>query len=235
MGTTATGKSADATNVGAMVGATLGLVAFFLAFTFGVAAQQFNNRISLIIDEANSISTTYLRADFLPDANRKEIQAMLRQYVDLRLNYNYGAELTERIGKSDKLQDLLWAQAVAVGKANNSPIAASFVNSMNDTFDFQTKRVAAITYTRLPDSIWGSLFLITLLGMAAIGYQSGIAGKRNWIMWGILATSFAIVITIIADLDRPAEGILKVSKKPLIDLAKKIGQPGENPQEKQVK
>ena len=63
--------------VGAMVGATLGLLAFMLAFTFGMAASRFDTRKQLVLDEANAIGTTYLRAAMLPE-RRDEIRALLR-------------------------------------------------------------------------------------------------------------------------------------------------------------
>src|SRR4029450_7972437 len=53
--------------VGAMAGATLGLLAFILAFTFGLAAARFDTRRQLLLDEANAIGTAYLRAGMLPE------------------------------------------------------------------------------------------------------------------------------------------------------------------------
>ena len=50
--------------VGAIVGATIGLLAFLLAFTFGMAASRYDTRKQLVLQEANAIGTTYLRADF---------------------------------------------------------------------------------------------------------------------------------------------------------------------------
>ena len=70
--------------VGAMVGATLGLLAFMLAFTFGLAAARFDTRRQVLLDEANAIGTAYLRAGMLSD-RREAIRALLRDYVDTRL------------------------------------------------------------------------------------------------------------------------------------------------------
>jgi hypothetical protein len=71
--------------VGAMVGATLGLLAFMLAFRFGMAASRFDTRKQLVLDEANAIGTTYLRTAMLPE-QRDDIRALLRSYVDARLD-----------------------------------------------------------------------------------------------------------------------------------------------------
>ena len=49
----------DRPPVGEMVAATLALLAFMLAFTFGLAASRFDVRRGLVIDEANAIGTTY--------------------------------------------------------------------------------------------------------------------------------------------------------------------------------
>ena len=70
--------------VGTMVGATLGLLAFILAFTFGLAAARFDARRQVLLDEANAIGTTYLRAGMLPERT-EEIRVLLRNYVDTRL------------------------------------------------------------------------------------------------------------------------------------------------------
>ena len=96
--------------VGAMVGATLGLLAFMLAFTFGSAADRFDSRKQLLLDEANAIGTAYLRAGMLPD-RRQEIRgplARVRGYPSAS-----GSSRTRLpkayVGRS-KLQDQLWAQ-----------------------------------------------------------------------------------------------------------------------------
>src|SRR6201997_1632522 len=71
--------------VGTMVGATLGLLAFILAFTFGLAAARFDARRQVLLDEANAIGTTYLRAGMLPERG-EQMRALLRDYVGVRLD-----------------------------------------------------------------------------------------------------------------------------------------------------
>jgi hypothetical protein len=71
--------------LGTMVAATLGLLAFILAFTFGLAAQRFDTRRQVLLDEANAIGTTYLRAGMLPERGQ-EVRDLLRTYVATRLD-----------------------------------------------------------------------------------------------------------------------------------------------------
>ena len=125
--------------VGGMVGGTLGLLAFMLAFTFGLAGSRFEDRRQVLLSEANAIGTTYLRAAMLPDPMRTEIQNLLREYADVRLEAVQPGKLEEAIVKSEDLHTRLWAQAVAVTEKDRSPIAGLFA-----LFAFKSASAAAI-------------------------------------------------------------------------------------------
>src|SRR6476661_10181406 len=71
--------------VGGIVAAELGLLAFLLAFTFGLAGSRFEARREALLNEANAIGTTYLRSKMLPEPQRGEVQKLLREYVDVRI------------------------------------------------------------------------------------------------------------------------------------------------------
>src|SRR6478752_4984387 len=96
--------------VGAMVGSVLGLFAFVLAFTFGLAANRYEARRQAVLDEANAIGTTYLRAGLLPEPVRGASAGLLREYVDARLAMVQEARHAEGLARSEELQRRLWAQ-----------------------------------------------------------------------------------------------------------------------------
>src|ERR1043166_1197380 len=128
--------------VGTMVGATLGLLAFILAFTFGLAAARFDARRQVLLDEANAIGTTYLRAGILPERG-EQIRALLREYVDARLEAVQSGNIAEGISRSEIIQQQLWSHAEAVGGQNpNSIVVGLFVQSLNEVIDLHAKRVA---------------------------------------------------------------------------------------------
>ena len=211
--------------VGAMVGATLGLLAFMLAFTFGLAAARFDTRRQVLLDEANAIGTTYLRAGMLPD-RREDIRALLRDYVDTRLEAVRSGKVAEGIRRSEHLQDQLWAQAVAVGENNPTSIVVGlFVQSLNEVIDLHAKRVTAGLRNRIPGAIWVALFAVAVLSLAAMGYHAGLAGTSRSLADLAVAFTFSAVIGLIADLDRPQEGVLKVSQQALIDLRQSMQVP----------
>ena len=161
--------------VGAMVGSTLGLLAFLLAFTFGLAAARFDTRRQVLLDEANAIGTTYLRAGMFPD-RRDAIRALLRDYVDTRLEAVRSGQVTEGLRRSEHLHDQLWTQAEALGETNPTSIVVGlFVQSLNEVIDLHAKRVTVGLRNRIPGAIWAALFAVAVLSFAAMGYHAGLS------------------------------------------------------------
>ena len=204
--------------VGAMVGATLGLLAFMLAFTFGMAASRFDTRKQLVLDEANAIGTTYLRTAMLPE-RRDEIRTLLRSYVDARLEAVRSGRVAEQIVQSEHIQGQLWSAATAVGLQHpDSIVVGLFVESLNEVIDLHAKRVTAGLRNRIPSAIWVALLTIAALSLAAMGYHAGLVGTIRSLAIIVVAVTFSAVIVLIADLDRPQEGTLIVSQQALIDV-----------------
>jgi hypothetical protein len=211
--------------LGAMVGATLGLLAFMLAFTFGTAADRFDSRRQILLDEANAIGTAYLRAGMLPE-QRQEIRALLRDYVDTRLQAVQSNRIAEGIRRSEQLQDQLWAKAVILGERNPASIVVGlFVQSLNEVIDIHAKRVTAGVRNRIPGSIWLALLSVAVIALGAVGYHVGLAGTSRSLAQVAVALTFSVVIGLIADLDRPQEGTLTVSQQALVDLRQSMQGP----------
>ena len=210
--------------VSAIAAAILGLAAFMLAFTFGMVSDRYHDRRELVRDEAIAIRTAWQRSDFLPETDRAEAAALLRQYVDDRVIFAEARTLEPARVKSveadsQRIQDRLWSMAVANARKDmNSDVAALYIDSLNEVNGIHASRVAVGIQSRIPGEIWLALYCITILGMVSVGYQTGIAGSRRSVAWPILALSFALVFALIASLDRPDSGIMKVTQQPLIDL-----------------
>lgn len=211
--------------IGAVIGAMLGLLAFLLAFTFGMAASRFDSRKSLVLEEANAIGTTYLRAEMLAEPERSTIHELLRDYAAMRVEGVTALMTPEMRTKTAMIQGQLWANTVAATIKNpDSDLGALFVVSMNEMIDLDATRVTA-GRNRIPDSIWLALYSVAILTMAALGYQFGLTGERSWPITILLTMVFTAVIMLIADLDRPQAGLLQVSQQALTDLIDSIGTP----------
>jgi len=213
----------DDAPISSVIGGTLGLLAFLLAFTFGMAASRFETRRELLLDEVNAIATCYLRAGLVPDPERLEIRQRLREYVHIRADVlKQDQPLSQVVARSETLHGELWSQAILVAKKDsNSEMHALFVDSLNEVIDLHTKRLFVSQY-RIPEVIWLSLHIVSLLSMAGVGYQFGKAGSRDVAISLFLALSFSIVIGLIADLDRVSQGSLQVSQQPMVELDRKL-------------
>ena len=210
--------------VSAIAGAVLGLAAFMLAFAFGIASERYDARRGLVREDANAIRTAWQRSEFLPEADRSEAAALLLRYLDVRLEYAGGGRLAPDrtrafLSETRSLQDRLWSMAVANARLDmNSDVAALYVESLNELSEVHASRVAVGIQARIPGEVWLVLSSIIALGMLSVGYQTGIAGSKRSMARPILALSFAVVFALIAALDRPDSGVMKVTQQPLIDL-----------------
>jgi hypothetical protein len=205
--------------VGAIVGATLGLLAFVLAFSFGLAATRFDARRQMVVEEANAIGTTYLRAGLLPDGRSVKIRQSLREYVDARLEVIQTGDIEQVFRRTEELHRELWNEAEAVGQQHpDSIVVGLFIQALNETIDVHAKRVLVGLQNRLPGVLWATLYLVTMLTMAGVGYHEGLSRSRRSLAILVLVLTFSAILTMVADLDRPREGFLTVSQKAMIDL-----------------
>jgi hypothetical protein len=206
-------------SVGAVVGATLGLLGFMLAFIFSAAGSRFDARRQAVLEEANAIGTTYLRAGLLPEGRGKTVRPLLRQYVDVRLEAVRTGDIEGAIRRSEELHGRLWAEAEAAGTKHPESIQVGlFVQALNETIDLHTTRLVAGLYSRIPLTVWIALYSLTALSMMGVGYHAGLTSKTRSLAFPLLAITFSAVMLLVVDLDRPREGMLRVSQQALVDL-----------------
>lgn len=207
------------TAAGTIVGATLGLLAFLLAFTFGIASSRYDERRQVLLTEVTAIETAYLRTNLLPEPYRGESRDLLREYVDLRREELHPENIAQALRRSEALQGRLWSRAEAAGMAApGSIVAGLYIQSLNEVIDLQTKRMVLGMRSRVPGVIWIVLYAITILSMTATGYHTGLSSARRPLAIPVLALVFAAVMFLIADLDRPREGMIRVDQQAMVEL-----------------
>jgi MFS family permease len=206
-------------HIGAMVAATLGLWAFLLAFLVGIASDRFNTRRALVVEEANSIGTTYLRAGYLPEPAAGQSRALLREYAGERVKLTELETYAVARQRAEEIHPLLWAMAQELASTQPAnPVLALYIASLNETIDLHTARITALTVARVPFTIYAGMYLVAALGLLMLGFQAGITGRRDLIVTIALIMVFSGIMLLIIDLDRPWGGLLRVSNQPFIDL-----------------
>lgn len=202
----------------------LGLVAFILAFTFWIAASHFDATRQAILNDANAIKMTYLRADLLPEPYRGEIRDLLRDYVDIRLESMRTGMYDQAIPQLEEIHGRLWSQAIAASEKVSSPFfAAHFIQSLNEMISLHTRRIIVRREFRIPSAIWVVLYVIVTLAAASVGCHAGLTGTRRPLVAIAWALIFSVVILLVADLDNPRRGALKVGRQVLEDFRRAMG------------
>jgi len=218
--------------IGGIQGAILGLLALLLGFTFSMAVGRYENRRDLVLLEANSIGTTFLRAALLPADHRVAVENLLRRYIDARLAFSAAGRdpvlISKAEGMTAELQRQLWEHTVAASAEAPTPVTATFITALNETIDLDESRLVAFR-SRVPAAVWLLLLVVAGAGCCASGYGAGASGARMGFSNVMLPILIAIVITIIADFDRPRHGLIDVSQQPLLDLKANVAAPGGSP------
>src|ERR1700722_2301293 len=184
------------------------LLSLLLGFTLALALPRYDLRRQLIVDEANAIGTTDLRAQMLPGPARGKSLELLRNYVDARVEFSEtgGIPGPSDTARSRELQAALWAQAKDAATASPTPITSMYIASLNDMIDLEAKRIAA-RHSRVPVSIWIMLFLLSILACLSFGFSL----RRRFLLSMVVAPlMISIVMALIADLDTPNRGFIHV-------------------------
>jgi hypothetical protein len=210
-----------------ITGSLLALFAFLLAVTMGMASDRFEARRMLVLKEANSIGTTYLRAGYLPAPYDTEIRDLLRTYAPLRISGSDEARYLANYRTAKALQGQIWAKTEELARAHpESDVLGQFIVTLNETFDVSNERFVAGVYARVPETIIWVVVAAGALSLAMVGYSAGLTRKRAEVGSVALILVMATVLTVIVDLDRPQDGFLTVSQSALVDLVKQLEAPG---------
>jgi hypothetical protein len=207
---------------GIIVGAILGLMAFLLAITMGMASDRFDARRALVLSETNAIGTLYLRAGYLDEPASSDMRTLIREYVPLRIAPSDEAQIVANVERSEELHAQMWAIAEDVAQAQPSDVTALFIESLNEVIDLHTSRFVAGVYARVPPTILLLLVAGVILSLGLVGYNAGLLEKRSPIIAIVLVIALGATLWLVIDLDRPREGLMKTSQQPLIDLQQKL-------------
>lgn len=158
-------------------------------------------------------------AGLLPTPHGDAARKLLRDYVDVRLHAAQSGNFDEAMTKADELHRSLWTEATdAAGKDPHSIVTGLFIQSLNEVIDVHSERILISVRSRIPAAVWLGLYFVTAFAMLALGYHEGLTSSRRSLAAFALVLAFSAVMLLIADLDRPREGMLQVSQQAMMDL-----------------
>src|SRR6201982_2674261 len=209
---------------GVVLGATLSLRALLIGFSFSMAASRYDQRKNYEEAEANAIGTEYVRAAILPTQDAVRVQELLKKYTDQRVLF-YTTRGRQRLAKIDadtaELQKELWSAVLPGAAAQPTPPVALVVSGMNDVLNSQGYTQAA-WWNRIPIAAWTLLTVISIFCNLLIGYG---AHGRSALLFPILPIALSISLFLIADIDSPRGGVVRVEPHNLESLAESLRSP----------
>jgi len=224
LATHAVGKGTG--TISTLESAVFGLLALMIGFTFAMALSRFEARRDAVLEEANAIGTTALRARLLPEPHRSVTLKLLREYVNIRLDISQrpvsAKELQNAIGRSNAIQEALWQQATTMATKDSGMVPTGlFIQTLNEMIDNQEKHLTAVR-NRVPNIALLALVALAAIGTGFAGYASGLENRYSRLPNLITVLVLSSVILLILDLDRPGAGFIEVSQQPMLDTAASI-------------
>ncbi len=224
---------AQHSQVRAIMGATLGLLAFMLAFTFAVAQGHYETRVQNMVEEVRLAGNAFLQAEFLEEPYRTRARQTLHEYVSDRVRlsrqHREGAslDLGAAIEKSELLQAELWHLGVQNERLGQAPGQTRiqrdpFLTAVISLIDIHSMRLQAAFMNRISWAIWVTLYMTAMLSMLVMGYQAGLVEKRSPLATMTLAVAFAAVMMLITDLDRPIMSMFQINDQIMVELVERM-------------
>jgi hypothetical protein len=204
-----------------VLGGTLTLLGLIIGFTFSMSVGRYDQRKNYEEEEANAIGTEYVRADLLPASDAANVRALLASYLAQRIE-NYKSRDQQQLRQIDtetaRLQNRMWSAVSVPATAQPTPVIALVVAGMNDVLNSQGYSQAAWR-NRVPIEAWALLIIISIFCNLMIGY--GAQGRAPFVLL-ILPVVLSIALFLIADIDSPRGGLIRVRPLNLESLAESL-------------
>jgi len=212
-------EEAEHKDLEVILAATLTLLGLIIGFTFSMAVSRYDQRKNYEEAEANAIGTEYARAGLLPGSEAPKVRELLINYVNQRVLFyttRSAGKLDEINASTARLQSDLWSVVQARAVAEPTPVMALAASGMNDVLNSQGYTQAA-WWNRIPQAAWALMAAIAICCNLLLGYTSRRSDNtvlRPFILPLIVSISFFLI----ADLDAPRAGVIRVRPQNLMTL-----------------
>ncbi|WP_058187544.1 bestrophin-like domain [Terracidiphilus gabretensis] len=214
-------KESERQDLDFVVGSSLTMLALIIGFAFSMAVTRYDMRKNYEEEEANAIGTEYARADLLPGDAAVRVRQLLVQYLDQRMLFytvRDEEQLNSIAAETTKLQNEMWSTVQSAAREQPTPVAALAVAGMNDVLNRQGYTQAA-WWNRLPTGAWILMIVLAVSCSILTGYR---ALDRRSLLFPVLPFMVAIAFFLIADIDSPRRGIIRVQSQNMESLKQSL-------------
>jgi hypothetical protein len=203
-------------------GATLTLLGLIIGFSFSMAISRYDQRKMYEEEEANAIGTEYVRADLVPTVSAS-VKDDLKRYANLRIFF-YQTRSHEKLSAADAemtaLQTKMWSTVSKQGQLEPTPLSALVLSGMNDVLNSQGYTQAS-WWNRIPVSAWCLLVVIAIAANILVGYSVRSERAKAGLLF-VLPLIVSISFFLIADIDSPRGGLIRLNPQNLLSLSESI-------------
>jgi hypothetical protein len=203
----------------------LTLLSLLLAFGVSMAEMRYEERNSILIDEATSIGTTFLRASLFSNEFRMKFENLLMQYLDSRIEW-YRVNIDPKHAAANRqktldLQNALWNKASTLSHDKPTVTMSLLLTSLNQTIDLQSKQEFAFS-RRVPRVIVYLLFLISMMVIGLVGFGHGLSGVHHFVFTTMMSIALAMTLFVMLDLSRGERGLIRNNPRVLVELKENL-------------
>ena len=207
----------DLAGIGTITTGMLGLLAFTLSLTINIAQNRFELRRGFVVQEANVIESAWLRSKLVAGDQGPKVTALVEAFARTQLAYvssnSFDVE-PELIARKAALQKQIWQAMLTITREQPSTSTSALATAVLEMFSVaRTERFAF--ESRVPANMSWMLMAGSLLAIGAMGYHSGVSGSRQIVLTSLLLVMWAGGMVLVADLNRPRIGSVRVDPAPL--------------------
>ena len=196
---------AELEDLGIILTAALTLLGLIVGFTFSMAVIRYDQRKTYEAEEANAIGTEYVRASLLHTDDAAKVRELLRSYLEQWISF-YTARIERQLeqinASTAELQAHLWTIVQAAAAAQPTPVVALVLNSEEYT--------QAAWWNRIPRPAWWLMLAVAIGCNLLFGYSARRPTEERTREFLILPLIVSIAFVLIAEMDTPGCGLIRV-------------------------
>ena len=203
--------------IGTITAGMLGLLAFALSLTINIAQNRYETRRGLVLQEANSVQSAWLRSKLIGGERGPPIALMIEEFAKVQLAYVSTDRFEDEAGliaRTTALEAQIWQAIQVLSREQPTNTTSSLVLALTEMFGAaRTERFAFVS--QVPANMTWMLMAGSVLAIGALGYHLRTSGNRHIVLTSLLLVMWAGGIVLIADLNRPRIGTIRVDPSPL--------------------
>lgn len=196
------------------------MLSLILGFTYSMAVSRFELRRKLVVDEANAISTTYLRGKII-HVDAAKYKQLYKHYLDLRIesydSYDNPERMKEIKRATGLIQKEIFLDLEDITLKNRGALESAYIYALTEMFDSEFERSIALDIN-LPTTIYIIIIMIAIVTIGMLNFDRGYSQKESHWAMTLFIVVFAVVVCFIHDLDHPHTGAVRISQAALLQL-----------------